>query len=144
MEIKSSNSLESSVYKDALALRKEVFIMEQGVSLELEVAGEKGPLYFTGYLDELPVATARAFEEEPGVSHIHRVAVKKEHRGQGLASELLNGIEVSARDHKINTLTLGAQDQAQAFYKKLGYQVVGEGFMEAGIAHHRMDKSLLS
>lgn len=69
---------------------------------------------------------------------------KKEHRGQGLASELLNGIEVSTRDHKINTLTLGAQDQAQAFYKKLGYQVVGEGFMEAGIAHHRMDKSLLS
>lgn len=144
MEIKSSNSLESSVYKDALALRKEVFIMEQGVSLELEVAGEKGPLYFTGYLDELPVATARTFEEEPGVWHIQRVAVKKEHRGQGLASELLNGIEVSARDHKINTLTLGAQDQAQAFYKKLGYQVVGEGFMEAGIAHHRMDKSLLS
>ena len=144
MEIKSSNSLESSVYKDALALRKEVFIMEQGVSLELEVAGEKGPLYFTGYLDELPVATARAFEEEPCVWHIQRVAVKKEHRGQGLASELLNGIEVSARDHKINTLTLGAQDQAQAFYKKLGYQVVGEGFMEAGIAHHRMDKSLLS
>lgn len=144
MEIKSSNSLESSVYKDALALRKEVFIMEQGVSLELEVAGEKGPLYFTGYLDEIPVATARAFEEEPGVWHIQRVAVKKEHRGQGLASELLNGIEVIARDHKINTLTLGAQDQAQAFYKKLGYQVVGEGFMEAGIAHHMMDKSLLS
>ena len=34
MEIRSSNSLESSVYKDALALRKEVFVMEQGVSLE--------------------------------------------------------------------------------------------------------------
>lgn len=41
MEIRSSNSLESSVYKDALALRKEVFVMEQGVSLELEIVGEK-------------------------------------------------------------------------------------------------------
>lgn len=144
MEIRSSNSLESSVYKDALAFRKEVFIMEQGVSLELEVGGEKGPLYFTGYLAEIPVATARVFEEAPGVWHIQRVAVKKAHRGQGLARELLTSIEASAREHEINTLTLGAQDQAQTFYKKLGYQVVGEGFMDAGIAHHRMDKELLS
>ncbi len=135
MEIKSSNSLESSVYKDALALRKEVFIMEQGVSLELEVVGEKGPLYFTGYLAEIPVATARVFEEAPGIWHIQRVAVKKAHRGQGLARELLTSIEASAREH---------EDQAQTFYKKLGYQVVGEGFMDAGIAHHRMDKELLS
>lgn len=144
MEIKSSNSLESSVYKDALLLRKEVFVEEQGVSLELEIAGEKGPLYFTGYLDEIPVATARAFEEEQGVWHIQRVAVKKEYRGQGLASELLNTIEASAQKAEINTLTLGAQDQAQDFYKKLGYHVVGDGFMDAGIAHHRMDKTLLS
>lgn len=78
------------------------------MSLELEVGGEKGPLYFTGYLAEIPVATARVFEEAPGVWHIQRVAVKKAHRGQGLARELLTSIEASAREHKINTLTLGA------------------------------------
>lgn len=144
MEIKSSNSLESLIYKDALLIRKEVFVEEQGVSLELEIVDEKGPVYFTGYLDKTPVATARAFEEEPGVWHIQRVAVRKDYRGQGLASELLNTIEASARKAEIKILTLDAQDQAQAFYKKLGYHVVGEGFMDAGIAHHRMDKTLLS
>ena len=36
-----------------------------------------------------------------------------------------------------------AQDTAQAFYKKLGYEVVGEGFLDAEMPHHRMDKKLV-
>ena len=40
-------------------------------------------------------------------------------------------------------LTLGAQDTAQDFYKKLGYEVVGEGFLDAEMPHHRMDKKLV-
>lgn len=142
LEIKSSNSLESLIYTDALAIRKEVFVAEQGVSLELELEGEKGPVYFTGYLNELPVATARVSEEKQGVWHIQRVAVKKAYRKQGLASQLLNAIEIKAKANGIHTLTLGAQDQAQTFYKKLGYHVVGAGFLEAGIKHHRMDKTI--
>lgn len=142
MEIKTTGALDDPIYQDALAIRRKVFIEEQGVAPELELEGEAGPRYFVGYLAGRPVVTARAFTEKPGVWHIQRVATVKEARGKGLAQELLLALEASAHEQGIKKLTLGAQDQAQGFYEKLGYHVVGEGFLDAGIAHHRMDKEL--
>lgn len=140
--IKKTTDLTSDIYKDAVVIRKEVFVNEQRVPLKLELVGEQGPLHYVGYLAEKPVATARAFAETAQTWHIQRVAVLKDYRHKGLASQLLQAIEQAARNEGIQTLTLGAQDSAQAFYHKLGYQVVGEGFLDAGIAHHRMDKHL--
>lgn len=142
MEIKSTLELTDPIYQDAVTIRKKVFIEEQGVAPELELENEAGPRYFVGYLTKHPVVTARVFEEHPGVWHIQRVATVREARGQGLAKELLLALEVEARKQGIKKLTLGAQDQAQGFYKKLGYHVEGAGFLDAGIAHHRMDKDL--
>lgn len=142
MEIKSTLELTDPIYQDAVTIRKKVFIEEQDVTPELELENEAGPRYFVGYLAKSPVVTARVFEEKPGVWHIQRVATVKEARGQGLAKELLLALEVEARKQGIKKLTLGAQDQAQGFYEKLGYHVKGAGFLDAGIAHHRMDKAL--
>lgn len=142
MQIRQSDDITSKIYQDALSLRKAVFVEEQGVASDLELANETGPVYFVGYLADKPVATARAFEEEAGVWHIQRVAVSRDHRGQGLAKELFAKLEQVAKEYQIKKLTLGAQDQAQGFYLKLGYHVVGAGFMEAGIAHHQMEKLL--
>ena len=33
---------------------------------------------------------------------------------------------------------LGSQDQAIPFYERLGFNIVGEGFVDAGIPHHWM------
>ena len=56
--------------------------------------------------------------------------------------KLLQYIEHKAKENKLAYLTLGAQDQAQGFYLSLGYHVVGAGFLDAGINHHRMDKKI--
>lgn len=142
MIIKQTNSLTSQIYQDSLAIRHEVFVKEQGVSLALEIEGEEGKNYYVGYIDEKPVVTARSYLEDSTTWHLQRVATLKDFRNQGLAAKLLLEIEKQAKNVQIIRLTLGAQDSAQGFYQKLGYHVVGDGFLDAGIAHHQMDKFL--
>ncbi|KRL63586.1 GNAT family N-acetyltransferase [Lactobacillus psittaci] len=144
MFIKISKDLNSKLYQDCLNLRKEVFIKEQGVPPELEVESQtdEQALYFGGYLDNQLVSCARVKLEDDKTWHIQRVATKKNFRGRGLAKELFNKIDAEAKKRCITTLTLDAQDQAQGFYLKLGYKVVGQGFMDAGIPHHRMYKEI--
>ena len=63
-------------------------------------------------------------------------------RKKNLGHELMIEIERFAKTKEFNTLMLDAQDHALTFYEKLGYQVEGEGFMDAGIPHHLMIKKL--
>ncbi len=136
-----TQELASPIYQDALAIRKKVFVEEQGVDISLEIDGEKGPYHYVLYNDGVAAVTGRASWENGGW-HIQRVATRKQYRGLGFARQLLTKIETDARQAGAKFLTLGAQDTAQGFYTKLGYQVVGAGFIDAGIPHHRMDKKL--
>lgn len=142
IKFKQTSALDSDVYRDALNLRKEVFIREQNVPESREVADEAGALYFVGYDNSQPLVTARVQKEDSKTWHVQRVAVKKSARGQGLGSQILMEVEDSARRSGITLLTLGAQDQAQEFYSKLGFKVQGAGFLDADIKHHRMDKEI--
>ncbi|AKP68113.1 GNAT family N-acetyltransferase [Companilactobacillus ginsenosidimutans] len=141
-KIKVSNSLNSNVYKDGLEIRTTVFVGEQNVPQELEIADEDNRTYTTLYVNEQPAATARYFPTADNGLHIQRVAVLKEFRHKGLASELLDKIAIDAKIQKFDYLVLGAQDQANGFYQSLGYKVIGDQYEEAGILHHDMRKDL--
>ena len=142
LKIKEGFGTAANCYQDALKIRRLVFVNEQHVPLELEIDHENAANYFVGYLGQIPVATARVTVQRDGAWHIQRVAVLKEYRQQGFASQILRALERAARKRQVSYLTLGAQDHAQDFYLKLGYQVIGAGFLDAGIKHHRMDKKL--
>lgn len=142
LKIKEGFGTSANCYQDALKIRHLVFVNEQHVPLELEIDHEDAADYFVGYLNQTPVATARVTVQSDGAWHIQRVAVPKEYRQRGFASQILQYIEQTARNKQVPYLTLGAQDHAQGFYLKLGYQVIGDGFLDAGIKHHRMDKKL--
>ena len=138
MIVKETTSTKSPIYEDALSIRHEVFITEQNVPFEREIEGEEGKQYFVGYVGTTAAVCARA----PGIWHVQRVACRKEYRGKHLASELMRFIEEKASDSGIRLITLGAQDQAAPFYERLGFKTIGEGFFDAGIPHHRMDKEI--
>ncbi|MFC6324127.1 GNAT family N-acetyltransferase [Companilactobacillus baiquanensis] len=138
IEIKYSNNLNSNIYQDDLMIRKKVFVDEQKVPASLEVDKmEKVCIYATLYIDEQPAATARYFPTDDNGIHIQRVAVLKKYRKQGLASLLLKDIfKQVKKDYQY--IILGAQDQAQNFYKKLGFKVISDQYVDAGILHHDM------
>ncbi|CAJ1198928.1 GNAT family N-acetyltransferase [Companilactobacillus nantensis] len=142
-EIKHSRGINNDIYQDSLKIRKAVFVKEQQVPQNLEIdADEDLCTYFNIYLDGQVVATARFSPTADNGVHIQRVAVLSDFRQQHLGSELIKTIVQYARDHDYAYAILGAQDHAQAFYKNLGFKVIGEQYTEVGILHHDMKLNL--
>lgn len=141
LEVKKSFELDSRCYQDALAIRRAVFIEEQGIDARREIESEKGPCYYVGYYDTRPVVTARVIQDNKAWT-IQRVCVLPEMRGHHLGQVIMNSIERDAINQHIKILTLHAQEHAKEFYEGLNYQVVGEKFRDAGIWHYTMVKQL--
>jgi predicted GNAT family N-acyltransferase len=139
----------------ALAVRRRVFIDEQGVPEEIEIdqhdvvldgdserAGA-GAQHILAMLDGRPVATGRlVLEEADGRPHIGRVAVLPEHRGRGFGRAVMAALHDLACQQGATAVTLAAQLHAVSFYEKLGYEARGEVFLDAGIEHRWMDIEL--
>jgi predicted GNAT family N-acyltransferase len=123
----------------ALALRHDVFCVEQGVSREDEIDGRDGEaLQLVALRDERVVGTCRVLVER-GVGKLGRMAVAREAREQGIGGRLLRVAEQSAA---VDRMVLAAQVAAAPFYAAHGYRPVGDHFEEAGIEHVRMEKTL--
>ena len=130
-------------YEDALTVRYDVFVEEQGVPEDLEVDEyEDESLHFVAYdADDQPVGAARLREYEDGVGKVERVAVLEARRGEGWGGALMDALEDAARD-RYDELYLHAQLPAAGFYDRRGYGREGEEFEEAGIPHVGMRKRL--
>jgi predicted GNAT family N-acyltransferase len=128
---------------DAFSIRKEVFVKEQNVPEELEIDEfEDHAIHFALYQNNRPVGAGR-FRELNGYGKVERICVAQNVRGSGAGKVIMLGIEEYAREKKISTLKLNAQTSAIPFYEKLGYAIVSEEFMDAGIPHKTMKKTLV-
>ncbi len=138
--MRDANAVQIVSWKEAATalrvVRTAVFIREQQVPEELEwdqfdaVSVHALAVNNTGQ----PVGTARLLPD----GHIGRMAVLKEWRGQGLGSALLTKLlQVLIKRHQFEA-QLHAQTSAIPFYKKFGFQIVGEEFIEVGIPHVKM------
>ena len=143
MNFSWSSDLNSKVYKNGLTIRNRVFVKEQQVPAEMEIDElEDQTIYVVGYLDDTPVATARIFPIEQNTYKVQRVAVLSNQRGKQLGKKLMLEIERYASENSRNRLILGAQDHAIGFYSALNYSIISEGYLDAGIPHHDMEKKL--
>ena len=122
-----------------LAIRREVFCIEQGVPEDLEVDGRDPECrHFILRLDGRVVGTARLRPLQPGVAKIERVAILAAHRGGGLGSALMRRLLRELDDAGCATALLHAQAHSESFYRALGFATEGAPFDEAGITHVRM------
>jgi predicted GNAT family N-acyltransferase len=127
----------------ALAIRREVFVLEQGVPEDLEIdEWEPSSTHFLAWAGEAPVGTCRLRMLDPSTGKAERVAVLKSVRDAGVGRKLMEACEHHARQAGAKSLILNAQIQVVPFYEKLGYVPVGDPFMEAGIRHIKMKKDL--
>ena len=126
----------------ALALRYEVFCVEQGVSLAEERDGRDGEaLHLVVVEDGEVIGTCRLLAEGSEVK-LGRMAVAPAHRGHGLAAELLVAADAQAREWHAQRIALAAQLGARALYERAGYAPYGDVFLDAGIEHVMMGKTL--
>lgn len=145
MEIKETQDTASTTYKDALDIRRAVFVVEQQVPLDLEIDQyEAECTHFVLYTSEqLPVATLRILLlKDTDDVLIQRVATLKNHRGNGYAAALVTAALAYLKTKNITCVELHAQLQAMPFYEKLGFQAFGKVFLDANISHMAMKKTI--
>jgi len=139
-----SNQITSQVYADAIMIRRAVFIGEQKIDPALELDTVTDATWHYVLYDDAgqPVATARMTPEPGKKGHIQRVATLKAVRGHGYAQAIIRRMIKVGQEQQLTELVLGAQVTAQGFYRQLGFQPVGDRFMEAGLEHQEMTRQL--
>lgn len=126
-----------------LAIRRRVFIEEQGVAEDLEVDGRDGEaVHLLARLDGAPVGTLR-IRTVGDAAKLERVAVLAGHRGAGIGAALTRAALDAARAMPgVVRAKLGAQVPVIAFYERLGFTASGPVYDDAGIPHRDMDRRL--
>lgn len=135
------------------AVRKEVFVGEQGVPEDIEYdVYDAGALHVLAVREDgLPLGTGRLLYGEAAaaktdgdlsVGSLGRLAVTREARGLGVGAALVQAIEDAARARGLTAVDLHAQTHALGFYERLGYVAYGTELPDAGIPHRAMRKAL--
>lgn len=129
--------------RTALSIREEVFIEEQDVPPDLERDGlDDDCTHFLLYSGEEPVGTGRMRALRDDRVKLERMAVLQPCRNKGLGRRLLDFMLEYARNRRYTVAVLHAQMGAYTFYERAGFQPKGEPFLEAGIEHMTMERSL--
>ena len=122
--------------QSCLSIRRDVFIIEQKIPESIELDDHKiDAKYFLATLSEKPVGTARYRKLSDGIK-LERFAVLGSARKLGVGSALVDFVLKDLKDEK--TIYLNAQESVITFYKKLGFDSVGNIFYEAEIPHQKM------
>lgn len=127
---------------DALALRQRVFVVEQACAY-LDADGlDRGAWHLLGR-DPRGALLAVLRAVDPGLKFaepsIGRVATAPEARGQGLGRALMQeGLARCRAAWPGQGIRISAQARLTAFYQSLGFDAVGEAYLEDGAPHVEM------
>jgi predicted GNAT family N-acyltransferase len=126
----------------ASAIRLAVFVDEQRVPFEEELdEHDRDAFHVLASLDERPVGTGRLVMEGDS-GRIGRMAVLAAARGAGVGSAVLQALLAEAERRGLRSVHLAAQLHARPFYARHGFVAGGPHFLDAGIWHQRMERSL--
>lgn len=143
IEIKAFNELNLNSLYEVLQLRAEVFVVEQNCPYQDVDGKDQKAMHILGYHKEQLVAYTRVFE--PGYyfdnASIGRVVVKENVRQYGFGKDIMKASIAFIEDTlDLSTIELSAQTYLKKFYNDLGFQEIGEGYLEDDIPHIRMLK----
>jgi len=139
-------SVEIAVTEDLATcqvLRRTVFIEEQNVPEADEVDGrDAGAVHLLARVDGRAVGTARLLVSGDS-GKIGRVCVLAEMRGKGIGARLIEAaVREFAANPAIGKVKLSAQINALPFYERLGFTAEGDEYLDAGIVHRDMFRTL--
>jgi predicted GNAT family N-acyltransferase len=136
-EVKRFSFIDTVLAEQAVAIRRKVFVEEEGVDASLEYDHEEESHGYLLLLGGRALATARWRETEKGIK-LERFAVLPEFRNRGLGGivlkEVLNDVLPLGK-----TIYLHSQLRAVPFYERSGFVREGDIFYEAGLGHYRME-----
>ena len=123
-----------------MPVRMAVFVVEQGVpeDIERDVFDAVSRHAIARDAGGAVVATGRLLPD----GHIGRMAVAAPLRAKGVGGAVLEALVAEAVRTGLAEVALNAQLHALAFYRRHGFAEYGDVFMEAGIPHRAMRRTL--
>lgn len=146
LTVKSFRQLTAAELYEILRTREAVFIVEQQCPYP-EADGKDPDAMHLYYADEKGHVAAylRLYckKDEPGTIQVGRVVTSAAARGTGLGRKILrDGIRYATEQMGAERLYLEAQVYAIGFYQKEGFEVTSVEFLEDGIPHVEMRRSI--
>jgi ElaA protein len=128
--------------RGAIAVRTEVFCVEQGVPVEDELDGrDDDAAHLVAVDDGRVIATLRLLVDGEQAK-VGRVAVLRGWRRRKIAQRMLEMAIDGARERACTRASLASQTYAIELYEGAGFAVDSEIFEEAGMPHVWMRMSL--
>jgi len=135
-------SLTPSILYDILALREEVFTIEQQCTVADLDHLDKQAVHIIGQCENRVCVAARILPPDvykPNVVSFGRLLVKKKFRKQGVGNELMQIIMRYIHTHHPDIpINISAQFHLKDFYAQFGFKAVGQPYDEGGILHATM------
>ena len=133
----------SSRYREVWDLREEILRKPLGLSLKNEdmsrdhrntifIAEHEGAIIGCVLMEPLDSDTAQ----------LRAMAVYNEWQGKGIGRLLVQALERYASQNGYKKVILHARKVIHEFYKSMNYKIHGDEFLEVGIPHLQMEKSL--
>jgi len=127
----------------AFAIRREVFVEEQGISESEEWDGrDMDALHVVAKDGQRVVGTARVLFLTENQAKVERMAILKPFRHKGVGHGIVSFLDQMLQGKKITQIVLHAQYQVIDFYRSCGFEETGSPFWEAGIKHVKMLKRI--
>ncbi len=133
----------SAAYYDVVALRYELLRKPLGlIFTEEELAGEHQNIHIAAYEDDELLGTCMLTPDKEGCIQLRQMAVLAGLQGKGIGRSIIRFAENISRDQGFQKLYMNARKNVVDFYKKNGYKISSNEFIEVTIPHFKMEKEL--
>jgi GNAT superfamily N-acetyltransferase len=134
----------SPEYKQMLQLRYNILRKPLGLEFDLkELEQERHDILLGCFDDGKLEGCCLLTQTGPKEVRLRQMAVISGLQGKGIGKALIRFAENIARDRGFTSICMHARKSAMGFYEKLGYQTIGNEFVEVTIPHYKMEKKLL-
>lgn len=133
---------QSTEYAKEKELRNEVLRIPLGLILSPKDTEEENNQIHIVATEKDKIIGCVLIVIEEDKARIRQMAVKETHRNQGVGKKLLIMAEQLVKQRKILHVCMNARVEAIGFYRKLGYEVASEQFIDVTIPHLKMTKTV--
>ena len=130
-------------YQQEIQLRERLLRQPLGLSFTPEDLQAEQQSFHFGMIDqEHLVACLVVVPLTGGNAKVRQMCVDESCQRKGIGSALIRNTEERLREKGFQSVELHARDTAVGFYQRLGYEPIGDVFVEVTIPHQRMIKPL--
>lgn len=133
----------SDEYRSELQLRNKVLRKPLGMSLfDEDLSRDANDIHIGAFTQEQLIAVLLLSVLSETEVKMRQVAVDNNFQSNKVGSRMVQFSELHLKSLNYKRIVLNARKTAVNFYLKLGYEIVGEEFIEVGIPHFKMFKAL--